>query len=59
MAKLNKEAVATLQSALAKQRFGDEGADVVASFPDQFGSFIKRETDKWAKVAKAARIQPE
>jgi hypothetical protein len=29
------------------------------STPEQFGVFIKAETVKWAKVARAAGIQPE
>jgi tripartite-type tricarboxylate transporter receptor subunit TctC len=32
---------------------------VVASSPDEFAAFIRAETVKWAKVAKAAGIQPE
>ena len=27
--------------------------------PEQFGTFIRSETDKWGKLIKAANIQPE
>jgi tripartite-type tricarboxylate transporter receptor subunit TctC len=32
---------------------------VIANSPEEFGEFIKAEIVKWAKVAKAAGIQPE
>jgi tripartite-type tricarboxylate transporter receptor subunit TctC len=59
IAKLNREAVVILQTPGTKQRLAGEGAEVVASQPGQFAAFIRQETEKWAKVAKAAGIQPE
>jgi len=59
IAKLSREAVAILQAPAAKQRLEGEGAEVVASRPEQFAAFIRQETAKWAKVVKAAGIQPE
>ena len=35
------------------------GADVVASTPEEFGAYIRAETEKWAKVVQAAGIKPE
>ena len=35
------------------------GFEVVGDGPAEYAAFIKTETEKWAKVAKAAGIQPE
>jgi len=35
------------------------GADVVGSTPDDFGTFMKNEAAKWAKVVKDANIRAE
>ena len=40
-------------------RLAGDGAEVVAGTPEEFGAFIRAETVKWAKVAKAAGIVPE
>ena len=34
-------------------------ADIVASTPEAFGAYIKSETDKWARVIKAAGIKAQ
>lgn len=41
------------------QRLGNDGSIVVAGTPEEFGAYLRAETEKWAKVAKAAGIQPE
>ena len=33
--------------------------EVVASTPEAFGSYLRSETEKWARVGKAAGIQPQ
>jgi tripartite-type tricarboxylate transporter receptor subunit TctC len=35
------------------------GNEVVASTPEAFGSYLRSETEKWARVVKAAGIQPQ
>ena len=35
------------------------GAEPIASTPDEFAAFTKSEHDKFAKLLKAAGIQPE
>jgi len=35
------------------------GNEVVASTPEAFGSYLRSETEKWARVGKAAGIQPQ
>jgi tripartite-type tricarboxylate transporter receptor subunit TctC len=41
------------------ERFAALGADAVASTPDEFAAFTRAEHDKFAKLVKAANIQPE
>jgi tripartite-type tricarboxylate transporter receptor subunit TctC len=57
--RLNKEAVAILRSPDVTARLANDGGIVVASTPEEFGAYIRAETEKWAKVAKAAGIKPE
>ena len=57
--RLHKESAAVLRLPESKERIAGDGAEVVASSPDEFAAFIRAETVKWAKVAKAAGIQPE
>jgi tripartite-type tricarboxylate transporter receptor subunit TctC len=59
ISKLHKEAVAVLRSPEVSSRLAGDGADVVAGTPEEFGAYLKAETVKWAKVAKAAGIRPE
>ena len=40
-------------------RLANDGAEVIASTPEEFGAYIRAETEKWAKVVKAAGIKPE
>ncbi len=42
-----------------KSRLSAEGVEVVNSSPEEFASVIKRELVQWAKVIKAAGIQPQ
>ena len=55
--RLNKETVAILNMADVRKTLLDSGIDAVSSTPQQFGSYIKSETDKWAKVIKAAKLE--
>jgi tripartite-type tricarboxylate transporter receptor subunit TctC len=59
IARLHKETVAILRTPEATERLAGDSAEVVASSPEEFAAFIRAETVKWAKVAKAAGIQPE
>ena len=36
-----------------------EGVEPVASKPEEFGTFLKREIDRWAGAVKAAAIEPQ
>ncbi|MGZ8265925.1 MAG: tripartite tricarboxylate transporter substrate binding protein [Burkholderiales bacterium] len=57
--KLYSDVGAVLRSPAIKQHFSNEGSEVVASTPEEFGEFLKAEVIKWAKVAKAAGLHPE
>jgi len=59
LAKVNAEVARTLQSPDVRKLFERDGADVVASTPEQFGAALRAEIAKWTKVAKAAGIKIE
>ena len=51
---LQKEIAKSLSSPAVKERLIGQGADPVGNTPEQFAAHIRAETDKWAKVVKAA-----
>jgi tripartite-type tricarboxylate transporter receptor subunit TctC len=55
--KLNKEINAGLLDPKLKAQLADLGAAVFPSSPAEFGEFIAKETEKWAKVIRAANIK--
>jgi tripartite-type tricarboxylate transporter receptor subunit TctC len=57
--KLNKEINAGLVSPGIKARFADLGLTALTGTPADFGKFIAAETEKWAKVIRAANIKPD
>ncbi len=57
--KLNKEINAALANAKMKERLADLGCAVFAGSPADFEKFIAGETEKWAKVIRAAGIKAE
>ena len=57
VAKLNKEIASILNLPEIKGRFNNDGADVVASTPEQFGAHIRSELVKWEKVIRSAGIK--
>src|SRR5579872_995804 len=57
--KLNKEINAVIAEPKIKARLADLGGTILSGSPAEFGKFIADETDKWAKVIKAANIKPE
>jgi len=58
-ARLNKEVVAILRTPEIGERLANDGGEVVASTPEAFGEYLRAETEKWARVVKAAGIKPE
>jgi len=58
--RLHAGVVRALQDPAIRKRLSDDGAEPAPSeSTDEFGAFIKAEVVKWAKVVKAAGIQPE
>ena len=59
VARLNREMVAILQTADVKDRFANDGGEAAPTTPEEFGRYIRSESEKWMRVAKAAGIKPE
>ena len=57
--KLNKEINAGLADPKMKARLADFGGTPLVGSPADFGKLIADETEKWAKVIRAANIKPE
>ena len=57
--RLAQEAVRALRAPDVAKHMANEGAEIVASTPAQFATYIKSETDKWGRVIKAAGIKPQ
>jgi tripartite-type tricarboxylate transporter receptor subunit TctC len=57
--KLNQEINAALADVRMKARLADLGGTVIAGSPADFGRLIAEETEKWAKVIRAANIKAE
>jgi tripartite-type tricarboxylate transporter receptor subunit TctC len=57
--KLNKQINAGVADPRIKARFADLGATVFMGSPADFAKFIADETEKWAKVIRAAKIKAE
>jgi tripartite-type tricarboxylate transporter receptor subunit TctC len=55
---LNSEVNAGLADPMIKARFGDLGEAVLPGSPADFGKLIASDTEKWAKVIRAANIKP-
>jgi tripartite-type tricarboxylate transporter receptor subunit TctC len=56
---LNREAVGILRLQSVRERLGNEGLEIVASATDELAAYLRSEGAKWAKVVKAASIQPQ
>jgi tripartite-type tricarboxylate transporter receptor subunit TctC len=62
-----REVVGRIQQEIAKivrlpdmqERLNQFGAEPIASTPEDFGAFTRAEHDKFARLIKAAGIQPE
>jgi tripartite-type tricarboxylate transporter receptor subunit TctC len=57
--RLYRETVSILRMPEVKNTLAAEGAEVVASTPQEMAAFLRAETAKWAKVARAAGIEPQ
>jgi tripartite-type tricarboxylate transporter receptor subunit TctC len=57
--KLNKEINTGLADPKIKARLEGLGGIPMPMMPDEFGKMIAEDTEKWAKVIRAANIKPE
>lgn len=58
--KLHAAVTRTLQDPEIRKRFMDDGAEITPSAtPEEFGSMVRSEVAKWARVVREARIQAE
>jgi tripartite-type tricarboxylate transporter receptor subunit TctC len=57
--KLNTEINASLADPKLQARLADLGGTVMVDSPADFGKFIADDTEKWAKVIRAANIKAE
>ena len=57
--KLNREIKGALADLTIKARIADIGGVSLAGSPDEFGKLITDETEKWARVIRAAGIKAE
>jgi len=54
--KLQREVAKVLTTPEARESLSKQGAEPVASTPEQFTAFLKAEADKWSKVVQAAGL---
>src|SRR6266545_419726 len=59
IARIHAEAAKALKSKDLLDKLATDGAEPVGSTPEEFAAHIKDELEKWAKVAKAAGIEPQ
>jgi tripartite-type tricarboxylate transporter receptor subunit TctC len=52
VARLNGEILKILRLPEVRERMSSLGAEIVGSTPEQFASFLKADTAKWAKIVK-------
>ena len=59
LGRLQKEIVSVLRMNEIREKLAVDGAEIVASSPEEFSLFLRNETVKWAAVVKAAGIAQE
>jgi tripartite-type tricarboxylate transporter receptor subunit TctC len=59
IARLHAEATAALKTQEMKDKLASDGAEPVGTTPQEFAAHIKGELEKWAAVARAAKIEPQ
>jgi len=59
LAKLHGAIVSAMRSPEITKRLAEDGSSVAANTPEEFRALIRRETAKWAQIAKAIGLQPQ
>ena len=57
--RLNTEIVRILRDAALRERFMAQGVELVPSTPEEFGTFIRQDIAKWAKVIQTSGVRAE
>jgi tripartite-type tricarboxylate transporter receptor subunit TctC len=57
VARIYQELAAMLKAPETRERFLAQGALASGMPPEEFTAFVRREADKWAKVARAAKVR--
>jgi tripartite-type tricarboxylate transporter receptor subunit TctC len=57
--RIHDEAVKALQTDEVKQKLAADGAEPVGSTPAEFAKLIRDDLEKWTRVARAAKIEPQ
>ena len=57
--KLHEQIAAIVRMPDINEQLASQGADPVGSTPEEFGQYMRSETEKWAKVVKASGIKLE
>ena len=57
--KLHAESAAALNAPEAREKMTSQGLFVVASAPDEFAAFVKKEIPRWTKVVKDSGVKPQ
>lgn len=55
--RLHRESVNALRSADMRDRFVGQGAEIIASTPDEFAAYLKNDIARWAKIIKSANVR--
>ena len=59
VARLNREIVRIIAAPDVQKRFMEQGLEPHSSTPEEFLAFMRREVDKWQKVAQRAGVSPQ
>ncbi len=59
VSRLNREVLAIIRTGKARELLATQGADVTGSTPEQFNTILRRDVEKWTKVAAKLNIQME
>ena len=58
-AKFTADLLQLLQKPALRGKLEEQGIDVTAGTPEQFAAHVRKETERWTKVVKAAGLPPE
>lgn len=59
VSRLHTESVKLIKQPSVRERLQTAGLDAIGSTPEEFGSYIRSEVEKWGKVLKASGARPD